>query len=91
MNTLDWNTMANVSVEPQSTALRLPNHTAAFLAPGTSPKPAGETTISISTRTPHSLLSMTRLSLTISLWDATLRARTDVRLPGDSTSSAQLT
>jgi hypothetical protein len=40
MNTPVWNTMANVSVVLQSTALKSPNHTAAFLARATSLNPS---------------------------------------------------
>ena len=83
MNTPVWNTMANVFVVLQSTALRWPNHSAATLVLGIKLRFAEEAIISVSTKIPPFLLSTTPSSLITSLWDATLRESTAARLPGD--------
>lgn len=83
MNTPVWNTMANVFVVLQSTALRWPNHSAASLALGIIPRFAEETTISVFTKILHFLLSTTPSSLITSPWDVTPREPTAARSPGD--------
>jgi hypothetical protein len=55
-NMLVWNTMANVSVELRSMALKSLNHIVPFPARETIPRPVAEMTTSTSTRTLHSLL-----------------------------------
>lgn len=83
MNTPVWNTMANVFVVLQSTALRWPNRSAASLAREIAPRFAEETIISVSTKIPPFLLSTTPSSLITSPWDVTLREATAARSPGD--------
>jgi hypothetical protein len=83
MNTPVWNTMANVFVVLQSTALRWPNRSAATLALEIVLRFAEEAIISVSTKIPPFLLSTTPSSLITSLWDVTLREPSAARSPGD--------
>lgn len=83
MNTPVWNTMANVFVVLQSTALKWPNHSAATLALGIKLRFAEEAIISVFTKIPLFLLSTTPSSLITSPWDVTLREPTVARSPGD--------
>jgi hypothetical protein len=83
MNTPVWNTMANVFVVLQSTALKWPNHSAATLVLGTKPRFAEEAIISVFTKILPFLLSTTPSSLITSPWDVTLREPTAARSPGD--------